>query len=45
VHETALTPATPGPPPAKSMKWVPASEFLMGSEDFYPEERQSTPWR
>jgi sulfatase modifying factor 1 len=26
-------------PPAKDMVWVPGGEFLMGSEDFYPEER------
>ena len=29
----------PGPAPAKNMVWVPGGEFLMGSEDFYPEER------
>ncbi len=28
----------PGPPP-KRMVWVPGGEFLMGSADFYPEER------
>jgi hypothetical protein len=28
-----------GLPPAKNMVWVPGGEFLMGSEDFYPEER------
>src|SRR3990172_13163913 len=26
-------------PPAKDMVWVPGGTFLMGSEDFYPEER------
>jgi formylglycine-generating enzyme required for sulfatase activity len=26
-------------PPAKDMVWVPGGDFLMGSEDFYPEER------
>src|SRR5688500_3256935 len=26
-------------PPAKDMVWVPGGEGLMGSEDFYPEER------
>ena len=31
--------AAPGPPPRKRMTWVPGGEFLMGSEDFYPEER------
>ncbi len=25
--------------PAKNMAWVPGGEFLMGSDDFYPEER------
>ncbi len=25
--------------PAKNMVWVPGGSFLMGSEDFYPEER------
>jgi len=29
----------PGRPPFKDMVWVPAGEFLMGSADFYPEER------
>ena len=29
----------PGPAPAKDMVWVPGGGFLMGSEDFYPEER------
>jgi formylglycine-generating enzyme len=28
----------PGPPPAKGMTWVPGGTFLMGSEQFYPEE-------
>ena len=28
----------PGRAPAKDMVWVPGGEFLMGSEDFYPEE-------
>src|SRR6266511_2354832 len=31
--------AAPGPPPHKDMAWVPGGTFLMGSEDFYPEER------
>jgi formylglycine-generating enzyme required for sulfatase activity len=26
-------------PPHKDMVWVPGGTFLMGSEDFYPEER------
>jgi formylglycine-generating enzyme len=25
--------------PAKDMSWIPGGEFLMGSNDFYPEER------
>ena len=29
----------PGPPPVPGMRWIPAGSFLMGSEDFYPEER------
>jgi formylglycine-generating enzyme len=29
----------PGAPPAEEMAWVPGGTFLMGSEDFYPEER------
>lgn len=29
----------PARAPAKNMVWVPGGEFLMGSEDFYPEER------
>ena len=28
-----------GAPPHPGMAWVPGGEFLMGSEDFYPEER------
>jgi formylglycine-generating enzyme len=31
--------AAPGPPPHKDMAWVPGGTFLMGSENFYPEER------
>ena len=27
---------------SQNMVWVPGGEFLMGSEDFYPEERRST---
>src|SRR6188474_3682971 len=26
-------------PPGKDMAWIPGGAFLMGSEDFYPEER------
>ena len=29
----------PGPPPGKTMVWVPGGTFAMGSHDFYPEER------
>jgi formylglycine-generating enzyme len=29
----------PGRPPSEGMVWIPGGEFLMGSEDFYPEER------
>jgi formylglycine-generating enzyme len=29
----------PGRAPAKNMVWVPGGSFLMGSDDFYPEER------
>src|SRR4029453_15450539 len=32
-------PTAPSRPPAKDMVWVPGGDFLMGSEDFYPEER------
>jgi formylglycine-generating enzyme required for sulfatase activity len=31
--------APPGRPPAKDMRWVPGGAFLMGADDFYPEER------
>jgi hypothetical protein len=27
---------TAGPPPFENMRWIPAGEFRMGSEDFYP---------
>ena len=30
--------APPGPP-CKHMVWIPGGTFLMGSNDFYPEER------
>ena len=29
----------PGGPPAEHMAWIPDGTFVMGSEDFYPEER------
>jgi sulfatase modifying factor 1 len=31
-------PATPGRAPHKDMAWIQGGTFLMGSEDFYPEE-------
>lgn len=31
--------ATPHPTDPPNMAWVPGGDFLMGSEDFYPEER------
>jgi formylglycine-generating enzyme required for sulfatase activity len=33
----------PGPPPRKGMVWIPGGTFLMGSEDFYAEERPVRP--
>ena len=41
---TALSFDAPGPPPAEDMAWIPGGTFLMGSEDFYPEERPSAAW-
>jgi formylglycine-generating enzyme len=35
--ERAATPS--GRPARKDMVWIPGGEFLMGSNDFYPEER------
>src|SRR5688572_27330160 len=32
-------PDTEGAPPARDMQWIPGGAFLMGSDDFYPEER------
>jgi formylglycine-generating enzyme required for sulfatase activity len=29
----------PSAPPFKHMVWIPGGTFLMGSNDFYPEER------
>ena len=34
-----MTTQPPAEPPAKDMRWIPGGTFLMGSEDFYPEER------
>ncbi len=31
--------AAPDAPPAENLRWIPGGTFLMGSEDFYPEER------
>jgi len=39
VTATQIPLKAPGPPPAHGMRWVPGGTFLMGSEDFYPEER------
>jgi formylglycine-generating enzyme required for sulfatase activity len=36
--KTADEAAGPGEPPAPDMVWVPEGEFLMGSDDHYPEE-------
>jgi formylglycine-generating enzyme len=30
--------SSPGPPPSAGMRWIPGGTFLMGSEEFYPEE-------
>src|SRR5215211_1811177 len=38
-HPSHPDTAPPGAPPGKHMAWIPGGEFLMGSEDFYPEER------
>ena len=38
-HRAAVAASKPGPAPAKDMAWIPEGEFLMGSNDFYPEER------
>jgi formylglycine-generating enzyme required for sulfatase activity len=37
--ERPAAPVAPGPPPQKRMVWISGGEFLMGSEEFYPEER------
>jgi sulfatase modifying factor 1 len=39
MNATEVSSGAPGPPPAPGMRWVPGQTFLMGSEDFYPEER------
>ena len=33
----------PAPPPFPGMRWIPEGTFLMGSEDFYPEEAPVQP--
>jgi formylglycine-generating enzyme len=38
VTSSRETGTVPGRPPAKDMVWIPGGEFLMGSDDFYPEE-------
>jgi formylglycine-generating enzyme len=38
VPATPATDVAPGRPPAKDMVWIPGGEFVMGSNDFYPEE-------
>src|SRR6476469_3957570 len=38
MSQDALTPPS-SVPPQPSMTWIPAGTFVMGSEDFYPEER------
>ena len=40
-HKTSAAPGrtASAAPLTKGMVWVPEGEFLMGSEDFYPEER------
>jgi sulfatase modifying factor 1 len=39
MSESVVIHTPPGPPPAKDMSWIPSGTFLMGSEDFYAEER------
>jgi formylglycine-generating enzyme required for sulfatase activity len=34
-----MKPEPPGAAPFPAMAWIPGGDFLMGSEDFYPEER------
>ena len=38
-----LTREPEGRPPAKDMAWIPGGPFLMGSDEFYPEERPVHP--
>jgi sulfatase modifying factor 1 len=40
MHEATMSDLeAPRRAPAKNMVWIPEGEFLMGSEQFYPEER------
>ena len=40
MHPSTMTDVeAPRQAPAKNMVWIPEGEFLMGSEQFYPEER------
>jgi formylglycine-generating enzyme required for sulfatase activity len=36
---TEVSPDPPEPPPAQGMGWISGRTYMMGSEDFYPEER------
>ncbi|MGH3331506.1 MAG: SUMF1/EgtB/PvdO family nonheme iron enzyme, partial [Nocardioidaceae bacterium] len=38
-HRPAPADYAPDRPPARGMVWIPGGDFLMGSDDFYPEER------
>ena len=38
-HEYLAAAPAPGPAPTPDMVWIPGGEFLMGSDDFYAEER------
>jgi len=39
MHGSTMSDVAPREAPAKNMVWIPEGEFLMGSEQFYPEER------
>jgi formylglycine-generating enzyme len=41
--EYLATSPAPGPPPYADMVWIPGGAFVMGSEQFYPEERPIHP--
>ena len=43
MHDAPSRGRQPPSPPHKHMVWVPGGEFLMGSNDFYPEERPVHP--